>query len=103
MEAVGRAVVMGAGNVWRPTLTAVLIRPRQAQPFTVPRAAAGVLALLDRARPDPVDESVLLAVLTPPGADPPPNASEWLADLLVLLESAGVVTVHPDDGPDVDL
>jgi hypothetical protein len=90
---------MRAGFVWRPTLEGVLVQPRFGDPFTIDRRAGRVLAALDRARPDPVQQAQLLEVLAATGEALPTNAEAWLDALLALFESVDLIDRSEVDGP----
>jgi hypothetical protein len=96
---VGRAVTLRSGFVWRPTVAGVLVQPRFGDPFTIDRRAGRVLAALDRARPESVDQTRLLVAVTSAGEALPPNAEAWLDALLALFESVDLIDRSNGDTP----
>ena len=84
---------MSPGFVWRTTLRCVVIHPRDSSPFTLDRRSLPVLAALSRAWPAAIAESQLGAAMAWTSHTRPPNAEEWMVDLLYLLESVGLIRV----------
>jgi hypothetical protein len=83
---------MSPGFVWRTTLRSVLIHPRDSSPVTLDRRSLPVVAALDRARPHATEESQLVAAMGWTSHNQPPNADQWMDELLRLLESVGLVS-----------
>jgi hypothetical protein len=84
---------MSPGFVWRTTLRGVLIHPRDSLPVVLDRRSLPVLSRLDQAWPDATSESQLAGAMGWTRETRPPNAEQWMGELLRLMESVGLINV----------